>query len=57
MIVVVRFKNFLLLPSHVLHRGTQYTTSEEHNLTHYVYVILAILLIMQLTRGLAGRAS
>ena len=37
----MKFKEFLRLFHCVLQRGSQYTTSEVHNLTHYVHGILA----------------
>ena len=36
-------QNFSWLPSYVLHRGSQYTTHEEHNLTRYMHVIFMII--------------
>ena len=43
--VLVRFKKFPRLPSRDLHRGNQYTTREEHNLTRYVRRVLVIILV------------
>ena len=43
--VLARFKKFSRLPSRDLHRGNQYTTREEHNLTRYVRRVLTIILV------------
>ena len=43
--VLARFKKFSCLPSRDLHRGNQYTTREEHNLTRYVRRVLVIILV------------
>ena len=43
--VLARFKKISRLPSRDLHRGNQYTTREEHNLTHYVRRVLVIIFV------------
>ena len=45
MTVLARFKKFSRLPSCDLHRGNQYTTRGEHNLTRYVRRVLVIILV------------
>ena len=50
--VLARFKKFSCLPSRDLHRGNQYTTREEHNLTRYVRRVLVIIRVRYFTRRL-----